>query len=151
MSKPIYLLCGVSGSGKTWVCEQLKDRFLYVRNDDYIRENAGNRLGDLMALATHSTSPVLTDCPFGERELRDQLVSAGYHVKPYFIVESTETVQARYLQRTGRPLPQAAATRSVSIAARADEWAAPRGTSSEVLQMLTYSWGASFLDSGGAE
>ncbi len=35
MAQKIYLVCGVPGSGKTWVCKQLTDKFQYVAHDDY--------------------------------------------------------------------------------------------------------------------
>lgn len=134
MSNTVYLVCGVPGSGKSWVCEQLTDAFEYVRNDDYFEDEDG-RFAAMLALMD-SQKPILTDCPFAERVLREHLEYASFTVKPYFIVEPTHIVQTRYRKRTGQQLPQASVTRSMSIIKRADEWGAPRGTSEQVLQML---------------
>lgn len=132
--KPVYMVCGVPASGKSWVCDQLKGRFTYVPNDDYI----GKPRDYLAAVraAVDGDKPVLTDCPFGERERRETLEGQGFSVVPMFIVEPTALVQARYLKREGRPLPQASVTRSVSIANRAAEWGAPSGSSVEILNQL---------------
>ena len=34
--KTVYLVVGVPASGKSWVCEQLKDKFEYVHHDGFI-------------------------------------------------------------------------------------------------------------------
>lgn len=131
MSKPaVYLICGVSGSGKTWVCRQLAHKFNYIPHDEHYRDilTAIGRAED--------DKPVITECPFGERILRGQLEREGYKVVPYFVVEDTRTVQDRYKAREKKDLPKAAATRSVTIIERAKEWKAPYGTSAEILDKL---------------
>lgn len=134
MSNVVCMVCGVPGSGKSWVCEQLTDAFEYVRNDDYFEDEDG-RFAAMLALMD-SQKPILTDCPFAERVLREHLEYASFTVKPYFIIEPAHVVGARYRKRTGHPLPKSAVTRCASIINRADEWGAPRGTSEQVLQML---------------
>lgn len=127
------MVCGVPGSGKTWVCERLKYLFKHVAHDDHII--SGSVIPAVIAAATGSQR-VLLDCPFGERIMRSALEAAGLTVKPFFIVEPTEVVQARYLAQRGKDLPKPSVTRSVTIKNRALEWSAPHGTAEEVLRML---------------
>lgn len=134
--REVVLVCGVPGSGKSWVCQKL-DGYLYeyVSHDTY-REQI-NLVKHIRELSSKDCDrPILVDCPFAERSLRDSLLELGIAVKPYFIVEPTEVVQNRYLTREGRELPQASVTRSKTILNRANEWEAPRGTSEEIYEML---------------
>lgn len=59
--------CGVSGSGKTWVCEQVKDLFTYVPHD----ENMKNICSAIVK--ANADKPLITECPFGERYLKESL------------------------------------------------------------------------------
>jgi hypothetical protein len=129
--RTIYLVCGVPGSGKTWVCNQLKSLFTYVPHDDFEK---GFHLTALKAAAREK--PLLTDCPFGESSLRTKLEAANFKVIPYFIVEDLETIKSRYKSRTRRDLPKNQQTRAASIIDRAKEWKAKYGTSEQVLKML---------------
>jgi len=130
--KSVIMVCGVPGSGKSWVCEQLKDKFTYVSHDDYI----GKSLVDATIAATADGKTVLIDCPFAERVLRDELIKRGVTVKPYFIVEPLTVVEARYLKRDGKALPKASATRASTIVNRAVEWGSPYGKSDVILKAL---------------
>lgn len=132
MKPVLYLLCGVPGSGKTWVCRQLSNKMTYVPHDDYIKSGLLPALMRAAALAL----PVLTECPFGERELREELERRGFDVRPVFIVEKPDVVAARYFNREKRPLAQASITRATSIKRRAEEWQAPYGTSADILALL---------------
>lgn len=129
----IYLLCGVPGSGKSWVCEQLQEKFEYIANDDYIGKDY---IKELFLRARRSEKPVLADCPFAERKVREELENLKLTVVPYFIVESPQVVKKRYEARDLKPVPSNVVTRSMTIKNRADEWRAPHGTSSEVLELL---------------
>lgn len=131
--QPIYLVCGVPGSGKSWACEQLKGNFRYLAHDDFSKENYPEII---FQAALSEDKPVLADCPFAERELRDRLIEKGCYVITVFIVESPEICQERYEAREGRPYPKSFLTRATSIGSRAAEWKAFRGTSEEVLEHL---------------
>lgn len=131
-SQPIYLLCGVPGSGKTWVASQLRSQYRYVPHDDHID---GNLIQELRK-AAKGDKPVLTECPFGERVLRAKLELMGLQVKAVFIVEDARVVSKRYFSDRGRLLPKSSWTRAGSIVERAKEWKAPYGTSSEILAYL---------------
>lgn len=130
--KDIYLVCGVPGSGKTWVCDQLKSKFEFIPHDDH---KTGAYLFKALKSAA-SNKPLLTDCPYAERELKESLEKAGFTVHPYFVIESLETVSTRFKAREKRDLPKAFATRVGSIEKRVKEWKAKSGTSEEVLKML---------------
>lgn len=134
MMQEVFLVVGVPGSGKSWVCEQLTQRFEYVKHDEHINSGA---LVPMTITAALGDKPVLLDCPFGERLLRGSLEAAGLKVEPFFIVEPTEVVQARYMAQRGKELPKASVTRSVTIQNRAIEWGARHGTADEVLRMLS--------------
>jgi len=106
--KPIvYLICGVPGSGKTWVCEQLRDDFIYVPHDIYFTEY----LPDVMLRHVEEygdrRQAYVTECPFGERIAREQLEAAGFEVRPFFVIEEPDVVAQRYSKREGKPATQA--------------------------------------------
>lgn len=128
--KIVYMVCGVPGSGKTWVCTQLTGKFHYIPNDSFIGRDMAT------VINRSSTGTALTDCPFGERELKHKLERMGWIVKPYFIVEPASVVSTRYLKREGRPASQAILTRAETIKNKVQEWGAPSGTSEQILKML---------------
>lgn len=128
----IYVVCGVPGAGKTWVCSQLGDKFKYVPQDEYIKQRA--KYLDL--LCSPSYKPMLTDCPFGETRLRDDLETRGIEVTFLFIVEHPLTVSIRYWNRESRKLDPSSYARASTIGTKADQWRSFKGTSAEVLEHL---------------
>lgn len=151
--KPVYLICGVSGCGKSWVCRQLSDKFNYVPHDRcWSHPNArpaegldpkwgpkgsvSTHLHTLLVQAHKSEKPILTECPFAERQLKEELEKSGVTVVPIFVVEAPHVIAERYLAREGKPLPKAAFSRAFSISGRAREWGAFFGTATEVFQHL---------------
>lgn len=156
--QPIYLVVGVSGSGKSWACRQAADKFHYVPHDRcwvhpskknwdpatvwaadlgddsrYLPGAKSNHAEVLIAAVKVAKRPVLTECPFGERVLREELEAAGIKVIPIFVIEKPGIVALRYQKREGKEIPKAALTRATSIIERAKEWRAYSGTSEEVL------------------
>lgn len=130
----LFLICGSPGSGKTWVCTRAATfGFNYVPHDDHIN---GDLIGALKEAAEENSKPLLTECPFGERQLKADLEAAGFEVKPIFVFEPLSVVSQRYKSRTGKELTQAMKTRAVTIKKRIDEWEAPHGSSEQVLQYL---------------
>ncbi len=126
----VYLICGVSGSGKSWVCRQLAEKFFYIPHDNY--------KDTLVTTCRHLKTdlPLITECPFGERLLREDFERHGFKVHPYFVIEAPELCAKRYQEREGKLIQASAYTRASTIIQRAIEWDAPYGTSSEVLIML---------------
>ena len=161
MTKTLYLVCGVSGSGKSWASRQVAGKFHYIPHDRcwvhptkkswdpaavwaadlgdesrYLPGAKSNHLEVLVAASKVADRPLLTECPFAERELKEGLEKAGLRVVPVFVVEVPSVVAKRYQQREGKPCPQAALTRAASIRKRALEWRAFHGTSTEVFEYL---------------
>lgn len=151
--QPVYLVCGVSGSGKSWVCRQLKEKFSYVPHDKcWSHPTAKPSDGpdpkwgpkgsksihtDVISLvAKMSQRPIVTECPFGERQVRTELEAKGLKVIPIFVVEEPGVVARRYQSREGKPIPAAAFSRASSIIDRAREWKSFHGTSDQVLEHL---------------
>lgn len=133
----VFLLCGVPGSGKTWVMDRLEGYgYQLLRNDDYFGPMRDLLVDDVHRAALGGREPVLVDCPFAEREFRAKLVDLEIDVEPIFIVEPPDVVAARYQQRQGKPASKATITRATTILNRADEWQARRGTSKEILELL---------------
>lgn len=132
MAQPVLLICGVSGSGKTWVCRQLADKFTYVPHDVFFEA-----IPQVVAhAAKNSTKPIITECPFGERLIRESMEKRGLRVVPFFVIEEPSLVRARYMAREKKELPKNAWTRATSIIERAKEWGAISGTSTEILNYL---------------
>lgn len=135
VTKDIYIVCGVPGAGKTWVCKQVSSLYTYVPRDAHLGDDDNDLVRALRKAAATSHKPVLTECPFGERPLKARLELCGYTVHPVFVVEHVSVVRARYAPR-GRMLPRGHATRAGTIERRADEWKAPKGTSAEIARYL---------------
>lgn len=129
----VYLLVGAPGSGKTWVGEQLKNKFTYVAHDDYM---GGGYVDALMKAARVSTRPVLGETPFSLSRIIEPLEKARIDVQPVFILESPHTTKTRYEKREGKRIPQGHLTRIETYRKRAKEYSAPSGTSAEVLDYL---------------
>jgi hypothetical protein len=136
VNQRLYLLCGVPGSGKTWVMNQVRTLYNAVDHDDFIGQDLVQAVLQRASSGELDKRPMLVDCPFAERELRGRLERAGFSVVPIFIVEPTHVVQDRYMKREGKPLPRPSVTRAATILQRVHEWNAPRGTSEQVLDWL---------------
>ncbi len=151
--KPVYLVIGVSGSGKSWACRQVRDKFTYVPHDrcwihptaqpeDSIDPKWGPpgsksvHIEVLSKVVRTADKPVLTECPFAERKLRQDLENDGIQVIPIFVIEPPETVKQRYEAREGNPIPKAALTRATTLIERAREWGGFHGTSAQVAEHL---------------
>lgn len=136
MLQRVFLVCGVPGSGKSWVCEQLKQEYEYVRHDDFIGREPNAFVSSIFNAARSSQKPILADCPFKERQVREELLDRDLRVIPVFIIESPEVVKNRYEAREKKPVSQATLTRAISIRLRATEWNALSGTSGEIFNIL---------------
>jgi hypothetical protein len=151
--QPVVLVVGVAGSGKSWVCRQLTDIYDYVPHDrcwehpdaapgpglDVAWGPKGSRsthLETLLKAARSGRRPVLTEAPFGERKLKEDLEAAGVEVRPVFVVEDARTVHKRFMAREGSPPSAGVMTRLAGMKARAVTWNAFWGTSAEVLVHL---------------
>lgn len=130
--KTVYLVVGCPGSGKTWVCEQLRDKFHYVPHDAYDEKV----YPQILHAATRDMEPVLGEIPFGLSKIHQSLSHHGVRVVPVFIIENEQTLQDRYRQREGRDIITGHLTRQKTYAQRARELGAFCGTAKEVLEHL---------------
>lgn len=157
----IILVCGVSGAGKSWACRQVAEKFHYIPHDRcwtypnktawdpsalwaadlgddsrYLPGAKSNHVEVLIEAAKIAKKPILTECPFSERTIREQLETAGLEVFPVFVIEPPDVVQARYEKREAKTIPKNVYTRASSIQSRADEWGSFWGSSDAVLKYL---------------
>lgn len=128
----IYLVVGAPGSGKSWVCEQLKGTFEYVPHDLYPK----TYIAEVLERVKTAPKPLLIETPFSVSKIVEPLNQAGYSVIPVFIIETPNVTAERYLKREGKPIPQGHLTRIETYKQRANELKAFQGTSNEVLSYL---------------
>lgn len=131
----IHLLVGVPASGKSWVSDQLKDKYEVIEHDLY-RLKPAYISALLSAASKGSNKPILANTPFGMSEIQASLVANGHKVNPVFILESPDTLQTRYKARAGQDIPKGHLTRQETYRQRADETKAFKGTSQDVLNHL---------------
>jgi hypothetical protein len=137
MSKTIYMVVGSPGSGKTWVCDQLKDKFQLIHHDGYIHLKApGSYVKAILEEAPKATKPVLIEAPFSISQTKEPLEAAGYKVIPVFIVEEDSVHRKRYAERERKNIPQGHLTRTQTYLQRAKEGKHFFGTSEQVLKHL---------------
>lgn len=132
----VFLVVGCPGSGKTWVCEQLTEKFHFVPHDDYLDANGRDYVPALVQAARQATMPVLAEAPFSVSQILDPLDDYGIEVVPVFILEDEAVLKERYHAREGKEIPKGHLTRQRTYESRARELDAFSGTSEEVLQFL---------------
>lgn len=133
MTAAVYMVVGCPGSGKSWVCDQLREHFTYVRHDDHI---GGNYVAEILKAFKHSTRPLLIETPFSMSQLIDPLKKAGVHVTPVFIIEKHDVIRERYRKRGSGEIPAGHLSRQLTYELRAEGQQAFRGTSEQVLAYL---------------
>lgn len=140
MKPPVYLVVGVPSSGKSWVCEQLREKFEYVRHDDH---QDGGYVDAI--LADRGEKPVLCETPFSISQIMEPLLAAGRKVIPVFVIEEPQVLIDRYQRRqeekgtppeNQKPIPSGHLTRQKTYADRARAHSAFAGTSAQVLEHL---------------
>lgn len=139
--QPIWLVCGVPGSGKTWVCNQLTEHFNYVahdaNNDFKNRPKTESPITQhkaaILKAARTSEKPVIADCPFMISILIGELKQAGADVRPVFVIEPEWLVKRRYEAREKKPIPKQHLTRVNTVKLRARTHGIFHGSSEEVL------------------
>lgn len=136
MRQFIYILVGTPGSGKTWVSDQLKDKFRCMPHDIHGLDGAENYVNTLAKAAIDSDRPILAETPFSLSQIQEPLEIAGFAVRPVFIIESREVTKERYEKREGKPIPSGHLTRIATYLERAKAQNAKHGTSEEILNHL---------------
>ncbi len=131
------MVVGAPGSGKTWVCDQLKNKFNLIHHDGYIHlKEPGSYVKAILKEAPESSKPVLIEAPFSVSQTQEPLENAGYTVVPVFIIEDESTHRKRYAQREKKNIPQGHLTRTQTYLQRAKEGKHFYGTSEQVLRHL---------------
>lgn len=134
--KKVYLVVGCPGSGKSYVCEKVKDKFNFIHHDLFIGMAGGTYVKEILKKANDSDKPLLCEAPFSISQIKTPLEEAGLDVVPVFIQELPLTIKTRYWQRENKEIPNGHLTRQNTYAQRAKEWNAFQGTSDEVLEHL---------------
>lgn len=134
------MVVGCPGSGKSWVCEQLRDRFHYVPHDFYIDQGDSAYLLAIKHAVQHGDGrPLLIETPFSMSALEAPLNATGrVRIVPVFIQEPAGVIEERYMKREGKPIPLGHIARQRTYAARASERNAYAGTSAQVLEYLKH-------------
>lgn len=129
MSQIVYMICGVPGSGKTWVAKQLP-QFNYVPHDDHRVDAYHNAL---IVAATVSNQPVLAEAPFRISVLIDQLQAQGIKVITYYITDHEMKIKLQYERRDNKVFPKQHITNLKRYNQRSWDH---RGTAQEILNLL---------------
>jgi len=132
----IYLIIGVPGTGKSWVCNKLQAlanlNATIVQHDHYMKKQYIPALVKAASLDTN----VIGELPFGISEQMAELKAKGCDVCPIFIIEDEKTLRQRYQLREGREIVQGHLTRQNTYKQRAVEYKAFSGTSQQVFDYL---------------
>ena len=125
----IYMVCGASGSGKSWVCRQLTEQYNYISYD----ENSKKKHIDLLKGADQSR-PTLYDPPIKISTFIKRH-SHEFHIVPIFIIEDVNIVKDRILGRGGE-WTDFIGRRCEAMKKRNAKYGVFSGTSQEVLDYL---------------
>lgn len=134
MSDKVYIVCGPSGIGKSWVCNQLKNKFNYLSHDEHEVDEYADAIYEA---AQDSTKPILGDAPFRTSDLIRDLRSRGLKTEAIYIVEPESTWVSRMIEREG---PQGLTPRRIKqfhhLKSRAEQFGDFVGSSLDVLSYL---------------
>lgn len=131
--KKATLLVGCPASGKTWVAEQVKDKYNYVAHDDHI---GGDYIKAAVEAVQSSEKPVLLETPFSMSKIMEPLNMHGIFVEPVHIQDDHEKIAERYRSREGKEIPKGHLTRQNTYLSRAMDNGHFHGTPEEVLNHL---------------
>lgn len=128
--KPIlYLVCGLSGSGKTWICNQLLNNFEYLASDSSSKKNHLTKLLEL----SKNGKPLLYDLSVSISTFIKKNTET-FDIQPVFIIETKDVILERLKQRgTGTNISD---SRLIAIDKRTIKYGVFSGTSDEVLAYL---------------
>lgn len=134
MTPLIILLVGVPGSGKTWVCDRVKDSYHIIKHDEYLD---GGYLAAIMAAARCIAKPILVETPFSMSAFMEPLCEEGLAVMPIFVIASESDLERNWDTRGTKPHARKGhLTRQNTYMARAESHGAFCGNSSDVLNHL---------------
>lgn len=138
--KTAYLVCGVPGSGKSWVCNQVKHKLAYVHHDLFIGMAGPTYVNAIISVSKKTDKPLLIEAPFSISQIKEPLEKAGIQVKPVVIAEKEDVYKQRYMNDPKRVKNithlSGHMTRTKTYLQRAKEFGWFSGTSQEVLEYL---------------
>lgn len=129
--KNVIAVVGCPGSGKSWVCNQLKDKYHHLPHDNFIGLDYVKAILD-----AESPKELLIEMPFSISKIKEPLEKAGVKVITIFIIEPHKVLEERYAARDGKVIPKGHLTRQATYEQRANESKSFKGTSAEVLEHL---------------
>lgn len=132
----VYMVIGCPGSGKSWICDQLKNDFNYIHHDLFIGMTGPAYVRAILKASNESDKPLLIEAPFSISQIKVPLEQANLNVIPIIIKESPLVISRRYQNREKKPIPKGHLTRQNTYAARAIEWGCFTGTTDEILHHL---------------
>jgi Zn ribbon nucleic-acid-binding protein len=124
----IFMVIGCSGSGKSWVCNQLKDDFQYISYDGSRKRN------HIPGLMEHSSKPKLYDPPIKVSTFFKRH-SHRFNIRCVAILETDDVVKERIKIRGGI-WTNSISKRNAVMVKRAAKYGEFSGTSQEVLDYL---------------
>jgi hypothetical protein len=130
----VFLVCGVPGSGKSWVLKHFVNTMYYDHHFNTPRAEYAAKLAK--RAKENPTLSVIADCPLGISEIVGHIRALGVEVEPVFIIAPPEVVAKQYFQREGRCIPKQHLGRIATIRARAVEYQSFSGDSDSVLKYL---------------
>lgn len=128
-AKKVILVTGVSGAGKSWVCQQLKDRMHYVSYDDDCKRDIRSYLWSL------DCKVVLYD-PFSHVSTFIKRNGDIFEIELNVILESRSVIEQRLLSRGGTITPSI--VKRMKRMEKLASIASFSGTSEEVLDHLKH-------------
>lgn len=132
----VYAVIGCPGSGKTWICDQVKENFNFVHHDLYIGMAEGRYVEAILEAAPKSDRPLLIEIPFSINTITTPLRDAGFEIVHLIIQEPPLTIAGRYYNREKKKIPQGHLTRMNTYNARALENGWLRGSTEHILEIL---------------
>lgn len=129
MTKPVlYIVAGCSGSGKSWVCKQLTDKF------DYVSYDSNRKKHHLDLLLAPGSKPKLYDMPIKISTFIKRH-SDQFDIKAVFILETDEAIRTR-IEARGGTWTHYLARRNKIMGRRAAKYGVFSGSSRDVLAYL---------------
>lgn len=119
LRKTIHIVVGCPGSGKSWICHQLKDHFTLVHHDLFIGMTGHIYVTAIAEASLTARKPMLAEAPFSISKTKEPLEALGFTVVPVVIDEDPKVIEDRYFQREQKPIPKGHLTRQITYRERA--------------------------------
>lgn len=115
----VHLVVGCPGSGKSWICNQLKDHFTLVHHDLFIGMSGPVYITAIAEASLTARKPLLAEAPFSISNTKDPLEALGFTVVPVVIDEEPKVIEDRYFHREQKQIPKGHLTRQLTYRDRA--------------------------------